>query len=54
MADNLDTDSMLDVFTSVEVEETLVSVLSRDLSDVSIHSLLEQTRQIAGEIKRGR
>lgn len=54
MTDNLNTDSMLDVFTSTEVEETLVSVLSRDLSDVSIHSLLEQTRQIAGEIKRGR
>lgn len=52
MADNVDTDSMLDVFTSVEVEESLVSILSRDLSDVSIHSLLEQTRQIAGEIKR--
>jgi hypothetical protein len=53
MTDNVDTDNMLDVFTSVEVEESLVSILSRDLSDVSIHSLLEQTRQIAGEIKRG-
>jgi len=54
MTENLDTDSMLDVFTSVEVEETLVSVLSRGLSDVNIHSLLEQTRQVAGEIRRGR
>lgn len=53
MTDNLDNDSMLDIFTSVEVEESLVSVLSRDLSDISIHSLLEQTRQIAGEIKQG-
>ncbi|UCC60831.1 MAG: hypothetical protein JSV02_03145 [Dehalococcoidia bacterium] len=53
MADNVDTDSMLDVFTSVEVEESLVSILSRDLSDVSIHSLLEQTMQIASEIKKG-
>ena len=54
MAENLDTDSLLDVFTSVEVEETLVSLLSRDLSDVNIHSLLEQTRQVAGDIRRGR
>ena len=53
MAENLDADSLLDVFTSVEVEESLVSILSRDLSDVNIHSLLDQTRQVAGEIKRG-
>ncbi len=50
-ADNQDTDSMLDVFTDVEVEENTVSMLSRELSDVSIHSLLEQTRQIALEMK---
>ena len=53
-ADNQDTDSMLDVFTDVEVEENTVSVLSRELSDVSIHSLLEQIRQIALEMKRER
>lgn len=53
MADNTDTDNMLDVFTSVEVEESLVSLLSRDLSDLCIHSLLEQTRQVAGEVRRG-
>ncbi len=53
MTDNLDTDSMLDIFKSVEMEESFISVLSRELSDVSIHSLLEQTRQVAGEIKRG-
>ena len=52
VTENHDTDSMLDVFTSVEAEETLISILSRDLSDVSIHSLLEETRQIAGEIKQ--
>lgn len=51
MSDNIDTDSMLDVFTGVEVEDNPISVLSRELSDVSIHALLEQTRQIAGDIK---
>ncbi len=53
-ADNQDTESMLDVFTDVEVEENTVSALSRELSDVSIHSLLEQTRQVALEMKRER
>ena len=51
MSDNIDTDSILDVFTGVEVEENPISLLSRDLKDVSIHSLLEQTKQVAGEIK---
>ena len=54
MADNPDTDSLLEVFTSVEVEENPISIISRELSDVSIHSLLDQTKEIAGEIKRGR
>lgn len=52
--DDRDTDSMLDVFEGVEVEENAISMLSRELSDVSIDSLLEQTRQVADEIKRGR
>jgi ribosomal protein L12E/L44/L45/RPP1/RPP2 len=51
MPDNTDNDSMLDVFTGVEVEDNSISVLSRELSDVSIQSLLEQTRQVAGDIK---
>jgi ribosomal protein L12E/L44/L45/RPP1/RPP2 len=51
MSDNIDSNSILDVFTSVEVEENLISLLSRDLSDVSIQSLLEQTKQVAGQIK---
>ena len=53
-ADNQDIDSMLDVFTDVEVKENTVSALSRELSDVNIHSLLEQTRQVALEMKRER
>lgn len=52
MGDNIDADSMLDVFTGVEVEESLVSELARELSEVSVHSLLEQTRQVAGDIRR--
>ncbi len=52
--DGEDADSMLDVFKSVEVEDNIVSALSRELADVSIHSLLEQTRQVANEIRWGR
>jgi ribosomal protein L12E/L44/L45/RPP1/RPP2 len=52
MSENIDTDSMLDVFTGVEVEENSISLLSRSLGDVSIQSLLEQTKQVAGEIKQ--
>jgi len=53
MSDNVDTDSMLDVFTGVEVEESLVSELARELTDISMNSLLEQSRQVAGDIRRG-
>jgi ribosomal protein L12E/L44/L45/RPP1/RPP2 len=53
MGDGNDSDSLLDVFTSVEVEETFVSALARELSEVNMHSLLEQTRQVAGEVGRG-
>ena len=52
--DDQDADSLLDIFKGVEVEESNISVLSRELSDVSIHSLLEQIRQVADEIKGGR
>jgi len=53
MGDGNDSDSLLDVFTNVEVEETFVSALARELSDVNMNSLLEQTRQVAGEVGRG-
>ena len=53
MGEDPDTDSLLDVFTSVEVEDNPISLLSRELSEVSISSLLEQTREIAGQIRRG-
>ena len=54
MTDDVNADNLLDVFKSVEVEGNIASVLSRELGDVSIHSLLEQTRQVADGIKRGR
>jgi hypothetical protein len=54
MSESGDTDNLLDVFTNVEVKESPISVLARGLGDVSVHSLLEQTMQIAGEICRKR
>lgn len=51
--DDKGTDSLLDVFTSEEVVESSINRLSKDLSDVSIYSLLEQTKQVAEEIKWG-
>jgi hypothetical protein len=51
--DDKGTDSLLDVFTSEELVESPVSKLSKDLSDVSIDSLLEQTKKVAEEIKWG-
>jgi hypothetical protein len=51
--DDKGTDSLLDVFTSEELVESSISKLSKDLSDVSIESLLEQTKQVAQEIKWG-
>ncbi len=51
--DDKGTDSLLDVFTSEEFVESSISKLSKDLSDVSIESLLEQTKQVAEEIKWG-
>lgn len=51
--DDKGTESLLDVFTSEELVETSVSKLSKDLGDVSVQTLLEQTKQIAQEIKCG-
>ncbi|HUV52404.1 MAG TPA: hypothetical protein VMW64_04940 [Dehalococcoidia bacterium] len=45
------TDSLLDVFTSEELVETTASKLSKDLSDMSIYSLLEETKQVAQGIR---
>ncbi len=47
-------DSLLDIFTTEEVKESFVGKLCKDLSDISIDSLLEQTKQVAEQIKWGR
>lgn len=52
--DDKGTDSLLDVFTSEELVETSISKLSKDLGDVSVYALLEQTKQLAEEMKWGR
>ena len=51
--DDKGTESLLDVFTSEELVETSVSRLSKDLDDVSVQTLLEQTKQLALEIRCG-
>ena len=51
--DDKGTDSLLDVFTSEELVESSVSRLSKDLGEVSVYSLLEQTKQVAEAIKWG-
>lgn len=44
-------DSLLDVFTNEVLEETTASKLSKDLTDLSIYSLLEETEQVAQGIR---
>jgi len=51
--DDKGADSLLDVFTSEEFVESSVSRLSQDLGDVSVYTLLEQTKQLAQEMKCG-
>ena len=46
-----DKDSLLEIFTSEELVESPVSKLSKELGDVSVYTLLEQTKQVAAEIK---
>jgi hypothetical protein len=44
---------MLDVFTSEDLTESTASILGKDLGNLSMTSLLEETRQLAEEIRRG-
>jgi len=44
-------ESLMDIFTTEELKDSHISTLSKDLGDVSIYSLLEQSRQVAQEIK---
>jgi hypothetical protein len=51
--DAKNTEGLLDVFTSEELAESTFGLLGKDLGNVSILSLLEETRQLAEEIRRG-
>jgi hypothetical protein len=46
-------DSMLDIFTTEDLADTLVGKLSKDLGDISILALLEQTKQLAEQMRLG-
>ena len=46
-------DSLLDVFTTEDLADTLVGKLSKDLGDISILALLEQTKQLAEQMRLG-
>lgn len=44
-------ESLMDIFTTEDINDSYLSTLSKDLGEVSIYSLLEQSRQVAQEIK---
>jgi len=50
--DAKNTEGMLDVFTSEDLTESTASILGKDLGNLSMTSLLEETRQLAEEIRR--
>jgi len=45
-------DGLLDVFRSEQISENPISELSRELSDTSVHSLLEEMKQIAEKVRK--
>ena len=52
--DAKNSEGMLDVFTSEDLTESTVSILGKDLGNLSMSSLLEETKQLAEEIRRSR
>ena len=46
-------DSLLDVFRTEQLSENPISALSRELSDTSVYSLLEEMKQIAEKVRKG-
>ena len=52
--DDKSVESLMDVFTNEEFKETAVSVLSKDLGDMTALSLLEEMQQVANEMGCGR
>jgi hypothetical protein len=51
MGENPDTDSLMDIFTQVQVEDNPISALSRDLGDVTMGSLVEEGQRIADQVR---
>ena len=45
-------DSLLDVFRSEQLSENLISTLSRELSDTSVYSLLEEMKRIVEKVRK--
>lgn len=45
-------DSLLDVFRSEQLSESTISELSRELSDTSVYSLLQEIKRIAEKVKK--
>lgn len=50
---DMEADGLMDIFTAMEVGENPISKLSKDLSEVSVYALLEQTQQLAMQMKLG-
>jgi len=46
-----DVDGMLEIFRSEPLSENPISVLSQELGDTDVYSLLEETRKIADKVK---
>jgi len=46
-------DSLLDVFRTEQLSENPISALSRELSDTSVYSLLEEMKRIAEKVRKG-
>ena len=45
-------DGLLDVFRSEQVSENPISALSRELSDTSVYSLLEEMKRIVEKVRK--
>jgi hypothetical protein len=47
-----DVDGLLEVFKSEQLEESPISVLSKELEDADIYSLLEETKRVADKFRK--
>jgi len=51
-AEDGEVDSLLEVFKSEQLSESPISALSRELSDTSVYSLLEDMKRIADKVRK--